>query len=112
LSIAASTLSISGSISGPGAANQKTNATDSSTPSVDRSHNSSSAGPNIASTYRPVRLFAENSCQPFGGSAFALGARRPRSLLLTTLLVPLATFRIFTRLLGIYLPNGLLEAVI
>jgi putative tricarboxylic transport membrane protein len=48
----------------------------------------------------------------FGGSAFALGARRPRSLILTTLLVPLATFLIFTRLLGIYLPNGLLEAVI
>ena len=48
----------------------------------------------------------------FGGSAFALGARRPRSLILTTLLVPLATFLIFTRLLGIYLPNGVLEAVI
>ena len=48
----------------------------------------------------------------FGGTAFALGARRPRSLVLTTLLVPLATFLIFTRLLGIYLPNGVLEAVI
>ncbi|MET0896491.1 MAG: tripartite tricarboxylate transporter TctB family protein [Mycobacterium sp.] len=48
----------------------------------------------------------------FGGTAFALGARRPRSLILTTLLVPLATFLIFTRLLGIYLPNGVLEAVI
>jgi putative tricarboxylic transport membrane protein len=48
----------------------------------------------------------------FGGTAFTLGARRPRSLILTTLLVPLATFLIFTRLLGIYLPNGVLEAVI
>jgi putative tricarboxylic transport membrane protein len=48
----------------------------------------------------------------FGGTAFSLGARRPRSLILTTLLVPLATFLIFTRLLGIYLPNGVLEAVI
>jgi putative tricarboxylic transport membrane protein len=48
----------------------------------------------------------------FGGCAFALGARRPRSLILTTFLVPLATFLVFTRLLGIYLPNGILEAVI
>jgi putative tricarboxylic transport membrane protein len=48
----------------------------------------------------------------FGSTAFALGARRPRSLILTTVLVPFATFMIFTRLLGIYLPNGLLQAVI
>ena len=48
----------------------------------------------------------------FGGNAFTLGARRPRSLILATLLVPLATFLIFTRLLGIYLPNGVLQAVI
>jgi putative tricarboxylic transport membrane protein len=48
----------------------------------------------------------------FGASAFTLGARRPRSLVLTTLLVPFATFMIFTRLLGIFLPNGILQAVI
>ena len=48
----------------------------------------------------------------FGGSAFALGARRPRSLVVATLLVPFVTFLLFTRLLGIYLPNGILQAVI
>jgi len=48
----------------------------------------------------------------FGASAWTLGARRPRSLVLTTVLVPFVTFMIFTRLLGIYLPNGILQAVI
>ncbi len=48
----------------------------------------------------------------FGGTAFVLGARGPRSLVLATVLVPLTTFLIFTRLLGIYLPNGVLQAVI
>lgn len=48
----------------------------------------------------------------FGASAWTLGARRPRSLVLTTFLVPFVTFMIFTRLLGIYLPNGILQAVI
>jgi putative tricarboxylic transport membrane protein len=48
----------------------------------------------------------------FGASAWTLGARRPRSLILTTVLVPFVTFMIFTRLLGIYLPNGILQAVI
>ena len=48
----------------------------------------------------------------FGGTAFVLGARRPRSLVLATVVVPLVTFLIFTRLLGIYLPNGVLQAVI
>jgi len=48
----------------------------------------------------------------FGGTAFALGARGPRSLIITTLVVPFITFMVFTRLLGIYLPNGVLQAVI
>ena len=48
----------------------------------------------------------------FGASAWTLGARRPRSLVLTTVLVPFVTFMIFTRLLGIFLPNGILQAVI
>jgi putative tricarboxylic transport membrane protein len=48
----------------------------------------------------------------FGGTAYVLGARRPRSLLLASLLVPLLTFLVFTRLLGIFLPNGVLQAVI
>ena len=48
----------------------------------------------------------------FGASAYTLGARRPRSLVLATVLVPFVTFMIFTRLLGIFLPNGILQAVI
>lgn len=48
----------------------------------------------------------------FGGSAYTLGARKPRSLILLSVLVPFVTFMLFTRLLGIYLPNGILQAVI
>jgi putative tricarboxylic transport membrane protein len=48
----------------------------------------------------------------FGASAYTLGARTPRSLILLTVLVPFVTFMLFTRLLGIYLPNGILQAVI
>jgi putative tricarboxylic transport membrane protein len=48
----------------------------------------------------------------FGCTAFTLGARRPRSLVLATLLVPFVTFMLFTRVLGIYLPNGILQTVI
>ena len=48
----------------------------------------------------------------FAASAWTLGARRPRRLVLTTFLVPFVIFLIFTRRLGIYLPNGSLKAVI
>jgi putative tricarboxylic transport membrane protein len=48
----------------------------------------------------------------FAGTAWALGARSWRPLLLTSVLVPFAAFMLFTRGLGIYLPNGVLAAVI
>lgn len=48
----------------------------------------------------------------FAGMAWSLGARSWRSLVLVSLLVPFATYLLFTRALGIYLPNGLLASVI
>ena len=48
----------------------------------------------------------------FAGTAYTLGARDPRSLVAVSLLAPFITFLVFTRLLGVYLPNGLLQAVI
>lgn len=48
----------------------------------------------------------------FGSIAWTLGAKRWRGLLLTTVLVPFISYLFFTRVLGIYIPNGILEAVI
>ncbi|GLY33530.1 hypothetical protein Kisp02_68950 [Kineosporia sp. NBRC 101731] len=48
----------------------------------------------------------------FAGTAYTLGARNPRSLVAVSLLAPFVTFIVFTRLLGVYLPNGILQAVI
>ncbi|GLY16933.1 tripartite tricarboxylate transporter TctB family protein [Kineosporia rhizophila] len=48
----------------------------------------------------------------FAGTAWTLGARNPRSLVAVSLLAPFVTFIVFTRLLGVYLPNGILQAVI
>lgn len=48
----------------------------------------------------------------FGATAWTLGARQWRSLVLATVLAPFVTYMVFTRLLGIFLPNGILNAVI
>lgn len=48
----------------------------------------------------------------FGGIAWILGARRWRPLVATSIMVPLVAYLFFTRVLGIYIPNGILEAVI
>ncbi|MBT0769942.1 tripartite tricarboxylate transporter TctB family protein [Kineosporia sp. J2-2] len=48
----------------------------------------------------------------FAGTAWTLSARNPRSLVLVSLLVPFVTFLLFTRALGVYLPNGVLQTVI
>jgi len=48
----------------------------------------------------------------FAGTSWALGARGWRKLVLISVLVPFAAFMLFTRGLGIYLPNGVLAAVI
>ncbi|GAB6903258.1 tripartite tricarboxylate transporter TctB family protein [Kineosporia succinea] len=48
----------------------------------------------------------------FAGTAYTLGARDPRSLTVVSLLAPFVTFLLFTRVLGVYLPNGILQAVI
>ncbi|WP_154402090.1 tripartite tricarboxylate transporter TctB family protein [Ornithinimicrobium cavernae] len=48
----------------------------------------------------------------FGGVAWTLGSRNWRLLLLISIVLPLVVFLLFTRGLGIYVPNGLLQAVI
>lgn len=48
----------------------------------------------------------------FAAMAWTLGARRPRSLVLASVLVPFVAYMLFTRGLGVYLPNGILQAVI
>jgi putative tricarboxylic transport membrane protein len=48
----------------------------------------------------------------FAGVAWSLGARGWRGLVIFSILVPFATYMLFTRALGVYLPNGLLESVI
>lgn len=48
----------------------------------------------------------------FAGTAWSLGARNVRMLVLLSILVPFVTYMLFTRGLGMYLPNGVLQAVI
>jgi putative tricarboxylic transport membrane protein len=48
----------------------------------------------------------------FAAVAWSLGARNVRTLVLLSFLVPFVTYMLFTRALGIFLPNGILEAVI
>jgi putative tricarboxylic transport membrane protein len=48
----------------------------------------------------------------FGVVAWGLGSRNYRALLLLSVVVPLITYLLFTRALGVYLPNGLLQSVI
>ncbi|WP_035768571.1 tripartite tricarboxylate transporter TctB family protein [Arthrobacter castelli] len=48
----------------------------------------------------------------FGGMAWILGARRWRGLITVSVVVPFLSYLFFTRVLGIYIPNGILEAVI
>lgn len=48
----------------------------------------------------------------FGSVAWILGARRWRGLVAVSFLVPLISYIFFTRVLGIYIPNGILEAII
>ena len=48
----------------------------------------------------------------FGSVAWILGARRWRGLVAVSLLVPFISYIFFTRVLGIYIPNGILEAII
>lgn len=48
----------------------------------------------------------------FGSVAWILGAKRWRGLITVSLLVPFISYIFFTRVLGIYIPNGILEAII
>jgi putative tricarboxylic transport membrane protein len=48
----------------------------------------------------------------FAATAWSLGARNVRMLVLLSIVVPFVTYMLFTRALGIFLPNGILQTVI